>query len=151
LIDISRTRGCPISFAMAINLFAMPSSSIILLLSAAFSISNALPWDGARPTAVYKWDEWTPRPTQLPADPAELFKRASLPVNICGWLGGNSASPVVCQTGSSCVHDTLHGYIGCCATAGPCTAGVYSSCVDSRNTKDWAATPLWQNNGVVTW
>jgi hypothetical protein len=135
---------------MAINLFAMPSSTIVLLLSAAFGLSNALPWAGPEPTAAYKTDEWSPRPTKLPANPADLFKRASVDVAYCGWVGGISSEPAVCPSGSSCIHDTIHKYVGCCATSGPCTAGVYTSCVDYRNTA-WNSKPVWQDNGIFTW
>lgn len=135
---------------MAINIFVMPSSSIVLLLSAVFGISNALPWTGAKPTNVYKADAWSPAPTFVPVDPAELFKRASVDVNICGWIGGSSANAATCSSGSSCIRDTIHGYVGCCTTSGACTAGVYTSCVDS-NSVGWSPYSGLQNNGIYTW
>jgi hypothetical protein len=110
-----------------------------------------LPWSGPAPTGVYKEDTWSPRPTNKPADPLELFRRDDhLDVNICGWLGGISADPAVCQSGSSCIHDTSFGYVGCCTTSGPCTAGVYTSCVD-KNSPGGISGPLVENNGVFTW
>lgn len=124
----------------------MPSSSIILLLSAAFGVSEALPWAGPEPTTVYKRDEWSPRPTDA-VNARYLFKRKSFDVSYCGWIGGNSADPAVCPTGSSCIHDTAHGYVGCCTTSGSCTAGVYTSCVDGNN----ASGPQVDNNGIFTW
>lgn len=135
---------------MAFNIFSMPSSSIVLLLSAAFGISSARPWDGPQPTTIYQADEWSPRPTNSPVNPRDIFRRSSVDVRVCGWLGGNSADPAICPVGSSCIHDTAHGAIGCCATSGACTAGVYTSCVD-RNSKTSSGSVLVENNGVYTW
>ena len=139
-----------IFFAMAVNIFSMPSSSALLLFSLAFGLTNARPWQGATKTAVYQADEWSPRPTNVPVNPRELFKRKHLGVEVCGWLGGNSASPVACGSGSSCVHDTVHGYIGCCATSGPCSAGVYTSCVD-ESSSNWGEDSGLVNDGIFTW
>jgi hypothetical protein len=109
-----------------------------------------LPWSGPAPTGVYKEDAWSPRPTSNPADPLELFKRNSVGINYCGWIGGASDNPAICQTGSSCIHDTAHGYVGCCTTEGPCTAGVYTSCVD-KNSPGGNSGLQVINNGVFTW
>jgi hypothetical protein len=136
--------------AMAFNIFAMPASSIILLFSVAFGTSNALPWTEPQKTNAYQADQWTPKPTGIPADPARLFKRSSVDVNVCGWIGGNSAQPAQCRSGSSCVHDTIHGYVGCCTTSGACTAGVYTSCVDG-NSGGWQWNSGLADNGVLTW
>jgi hypothetical protein len=125
----------------------MPSS-LIFLFSAALGLANALPWNGAQKTAVYKADAWSPVPTAVPA--AELFKRTSVDVNVCGWIGGNLAEPAACSSGSSCVHDTIHGYVGCCTTSGACTAGVYTSCVD-QNSAGWSPKSGVQENGIYTW
>jgi hypothetical protein len=135
---------------MALNIFSMPSSSVLFLLSAAFGLSNALPWAGPKPTNVYRADAWSPAPTEVPVNPADLFKRTSVDVNICGWIGANSANAATCSTGSSCIRDTIHGYVGCCATSGPCTQGVYTSCVDS-NSVGWVPNSGLQNNGIYTW
>lgn len=138
---------------MPFNIFAMPPSSIFLLFSIVFSGSNALPWTEAQQTHVYKADAWSPRPTFIPepADPARLFRRDALDVAICGWLGGNSASAATCSPGSSCIRDTIHGVVGCCGTSGPCTAGVYTSCID-MNSNGWTPNAgLDQANGVFTW
>jgi hypothetical protein len=138
---------------MAFSIFAMPASSLILLLSAAFRASNALPWAGPAPTQVYKADEWSPRPTNIPANPLELFRRDWVDVAVCGWIGAQSDNPAVCPSGSSCIHDTAHGspgYIGCCTTSGSCTAGLYTSCVD-KNSPGGQSGPLVENNGIFTW
>ena len=142
--------GVLIFFAMAVNIFSMPSSSALLLFSLAFGLTNARPWQGATKTSVYQADEWSPRPTNVPVNPRELFKRKHLGVEVCGWLGGNSASPVACGSGSSCVHDTVHGYVGCCATSGPCTAGVYTSCVDESGS-NWGKDSGLVDDGIFTW
>lgn len=136
---------------MTLNIFAMPSSSIVLLLSAAFGISNALPWSGPEPTLVYRADEWSPRPTNAAIGPGELFGR-SVDVSVCGWLGGNSADPAVCPSGSSCIHDQAHTAIGCCRIgADSCTEGVYTSCVDKKSKISTTSGVFVQNNGVYTW
>jgi len=135
---------------MAFNIFAMPPSSIVLLLSAAFGVANALPWTGPAPTGVYDPDQWSPRPTNVPVQPRDLFKRDYLPVSFCGWIGGVSSNPAVCPTGSSCIHDIAHAVIGCCTTTGPCTAGVYTSCID-KNSPGGNSGPVVENNGVFTW
>jgi hypothetical protein len=135
---------------MAVNIFSMPSSSALLLFSLAFGLTNARPWQGATKTAVYQGDEWSPRPTNMAVNPRELFKRTHVDVAVCGWIGGNLASPVACGTGSSCVHDTAHGYVGCCATSGPCTAGVYTSCVD-ENSASWGENSGLDDTGIYTW
>jgi len=135
---------------MELNIFAMPPSTILLLLSAVFGMSNALPWSGPIPTSVYKADEWSPRPTNIPENPRDLFKRAQVDVAVCGWVGGNEKNPAVCPTGSSCIHDMAHGYVGCCTTAGKCTAGVYTGCVD-KNSPGGNTGPAVENNGIYTW
>jgi hypothetical protein len=135
---------------MGANIFAMPSSSIVLLFSVAFGLSNALPWAGAQETDVYRAHEFSPKPTGVPVDPARLFKRASVDVNVCGWVGGEQSNVARCGAGSSCIHDTIHRYIGCCATSGPCTDGVYTSCVD-KNSDGWSSVQGMVNNGVLTW
>ncbi|CAG8961462.1 hypothetical protein HYFRA_00013914 [Hymenoscyphus fraxineus] len=135
--------------AIAFNPFAMPPSSVALLFSLVLGLTNAMPWPQppAR-TASYAPDEWTPRPTPMPKDPAKLFKRSSVAVAVCGWAGGNLAYPAQCGSGSSCVHDTMHGFVGCCTTEGPCTQGVYTTCIDNTS-PGWeiAAAPV--NDGVM--
>jgi hypothetical protein len=135
---------------MAINVFAIPSSSAVLLFSLVFGSVNARSFNVPTKTGVYKADEWSPRPTGVQVNPRELFRRSHLDVETCGWLGGDSAFPVACGSGSSCVHDTVHGFVGCCATSGPCTAGVYTSCVD-ESSWDWGKGSGLVNDGVSTW
>ncbi|KAH8795563.1 hypothetical protein BGZ57DRAFT_201927 [Hyaloscypha finlandica] len=134
---------------MGFNIFAMPASSIVLLFSVALGVSNALPWEGPQPTNAYQPDAWSPVPTRIPADPANLFKRSSVGVNVCGWIGGNVGEPVQCASGSSCVHDTIHGYVGCCTTSGACTSGVYTSCVDSQSSA-WNQNSGLADSGIYT-
>lgn len=135
---------------MTANIFAMPLPSLLLILSTIFSRSEAFPWAGPQPTLVNRGDQWSPRPTPVPVNPAVLFKRDSVDVAVCGWVGGKSSEVAICPPRSSCIHDTAHGYVGCCATSGPCTRGVYTSCVDYHD-PDWNSKPAWQNNGVYTW
>jgi hypothetical protein len=132
------------------TLFAMPSSSILLVFSVALGFANALPWAEAEQTATYTPHEWSPRPTGAPHAPAKLFKRDSVGVDVCGWIGGDKGKAVTCDAGSSCVHDTLHVLVGCCTTDGPCTNGVYTTCQD-KNSPGWAPSASIANNGVLTW
>lgn len=136
---------------MAFSIFSLPASSIVLILSAAFGVSNALPWAGPTPTLGYTGEEWSPRPTNSPLGLQELFKRDTPDIAVCGWLGGKSDNPAVCPTGSSCIHDMSHGYVGCCTTSGACTAGVYTSCVDKNSKGGISSGPLVVNNGIFTW
>jgi hypothetical protein len=71
-------------------------------------------------------------------------------VAVCGWIGGNSAQVAGCSSGSSCIHDTIHGYVGCCPTSGVCTQGVYTSCVDMNNL-GWSPNSGMVDNGIFTW
>lgn len=138
---------------MSFAIFAMPSSSILLILSIILGGSEARPWTEAQQTHVYEADAWSPRPTPVPRGAenlSRLFGRDSVDVAICGWIGGNSVSSATCSAGSSCVHDTVHGVVGCCPDTGPCTAGVYTGCVD-MNSNGWTPNSGIQTNGVFTW
>ncbi|KAF7872708.1 uncharacterized protein EAF02_008779 [Botrytis sinoallii] len=61
----------------------------------------------------------------------------------------------VCASGSSCIHDTSYGVIGCCPTSSagsdpiPCTDGLYTSCVD-HNSAGYASNSFMVNNGILT-
>ena len=134
---------------MASNVFSMPSL-LALLLSLALGWTNARPWHGATMTTGSQGDDWSPRPTQMPVNPGELFKREQVDIAVCGWIGGQSASPAACASGSSCIHDTIHGYVGCCATSGPCAAGVYTSCIDQNSGSGGEDSGL-ADSGVYTW
>lgn len=129
---------------------------VLLLFFATFEFTNAIPWAPAEQTATYKADEWSPRPTNTIPKPRDLFKRGSLNVDICGWIGGNSAQPVGCASGSSCIHDTSLGFVGCCPTSSagadpiPCTDGLYTTCID-HNSAGYASNSFLVNNGVLSW
>ncbi|RDW80579.1 hypothetical protein BP5796_05277 [Coleophoma crateriformis] len=117
-----------------------PILRLLFLLSLAFTTATALPWPGPKPTSTYLADEWTPRPTSTSSDvAAQLLKKASVPVEVCGWIGGDFASPAVCNAGSSCIHDTAHAVVGCCTTSGPCLSGVYTTCVDYNSVSQGTA------------
>jgi hypothetical protein len=128
---------------MEINFLRIPSSSRVLLLSAIFSLINALPWSGPDPTASYRPADWNPRPTSVPQSPPELIKKSNANASICGWIGGNVYHPAACRSDQECVYDTTHGMVGCCPLSGSCTEGVYTSCVQG------AQGPL--NPSVLTW
>lgn len=132
------------------DLFALPLSSLILLFSLALGLTRALPWPGPEETGAYRVEEFSPRPTGTPEYPGQIFKRDSVAVNVCGWVGGRPESVARCGSGSSCVHDTIHGFVGCCATAGPCTDGVYTTCLHS-GMEGWSSVGGLINNGVLSW
>lgn len=128
---------------MEINLLRIPSSSRVLLLSAIFSLTNALPRPGPDPTASYTPADWNPRPTNVPHTLPELLKRDNSNASICGWVNGNLNQPAACPSDAKCVYDTTHGMVGCCPLSGSCTTGVYTTCVEGGQ----AAL----NPSVLTW
>jgi len=128
---------------MEINLFKIPSSSRVLLLSAIFSLTNALPHSVPDPTASYKPADWTPRPTSVPQSLPELLRRDNSNASICGWVGGNVNQPAACPSDAKCVYDTTHGMVGCCPLSGSCTTGVYTTCVGSAQGS--------LNPSILTW
>ncbi|ESZ97732.1 hypothetical protein SBOR_1919 [Sclerotinia borealis F-4128] len=143
------------SRGIGINYFAMPFSLMLFLSSTIFGVTNAIPWAAAEQTATYKADEWSPRPTNTITKPRDLFKRGSIDVDVCGWIGGNLAQPVGCVSGSSCIHDTSLVFVGCCPTSSagadpiPCTDGLYTTCID-HNSAGYAPNSFLINNGVLS-
>lgn len=132
---------------MSDNLFKMPSSSVLLLFSAAFSTTLAIPWTGPRPTATYAAADWTPRPTQGAFREDQLFRRDwFFSSDICGWIEGNYSKSITCATSSSCVWDTARSFVGCCMESAACSTGVYTGCVDSMNGQQTVVDPA-----VTTW
>ncbi|KAM3152658.1 hypothetical protein ABEW05_006937 [Botrytis cinerea] len=131
------------------------SPFMIILFSTLFGVTNAIPWAAAKQTATYKEDEWSPRPTNTILEPRDLFKRGSFDVDICGWIGGNKAQSVGCASGSSCIHDTSFGVIGCCPTSSagadpiPCTDGLYTTCID-HNSAGYVSNSFMVNNGILS-
>ncbi|RDA95018.1 hypothetical protein CP533_2121 [Ophiocordyceps camponoti-saundersi (nom. inval.)] len=55
------------------------------------------------------------------------------PGTVCGYIGGDAAFPATCIAGSHCALDVGHGVVGCCPDQGPCTTGVFTSCVDGNS------------------
>ncbi|KAF7947709.1 hypothetical protein EAE96_008789 [Botrytis aclada] len=131
------------------------SPLIIILFSTLFGVTNAIPWAAAKQTATYKGDEWSPRPTNTILEPRDLFRRGSFDVDVCGWIGGNKAQSVGCASGSSCIHDTSYGVIGCCPTSSagsdpiPCTDGLYTTCID-HNSAGYASNSFMVNDGILS-
>ncbi|KAF7869822.1 hypothetical protein EAF04_004606 [Stromatinia cepivora] len=131
------------------------SSLILILFFPLFLRTNAIPWAAAKQTVTYKADEWSPRPTNTISEPRGLFRRGSVDVDVCGWIGGNLAQPVGCGSGSSCIHDTSFGFVGCCPTSSagadpiPCTDGLYTTCVD-HNSAGYTSDSFLINNGVLS-
>ncbi|KAI1079117.1 hypothetical protein F5B20DRAFT_179565 [Whalleya microplaca] len=110
----------------------LPPATAVLLLSAAFGLSNgyALP----RQTSTVAFHElnvvpFPPAPTEAPISLRELLRRQS-DNTICGYIGGNSDIPATCSAGSHCVLDQDHGVVGCCPNGVTCTTGIFTGCVD---------------------
>ncbi|EPS36878.1 hypothetical protein H072_9533 [Dactylellina haptotyla CBS 200.50] len=61
-----------------------------------------------------------------------LRKRDEYPGSVCGFIGGDVASPALCSSNSICLWDTAHGAVGCSATDDGDLA-FYTTCVDSNN------------------
>ncbi|KAK6534518.1 hypothetical protein TWF281_005833 [Arthrobotrys megalospora] len=63
-----------------------------------------------------------------------LRKRDEYPDSVCGFIGGDVASPAICSTDSACLWDQSHGAVGCEATEDDDgRLAVYTTCVDSNN------------------
>ncbi|RVD88300.1 uncharacterized protein DFL_002489 [Arthrobotrys flagrans] len=62
-----------------------------------------------------------------------LKKRDEYPDSVCGFIGGDVASPAVCSSDSVCLWDQAHGAVGCSATEDGGDLAVYTTCVDSNN------------------
>ncbi|KAK6340858.1 hypothetical protein TWF696_009176 [Orbilia brochopaga] len=117
-----------------------------LLVVAALAIEgcDARPWgDGnAIPTATEKPDVSKPnsivylQPTPFNFVQAfverRLRKRVDYPGSVCGFVGGDVATPAVCSSNSICLWDTVHGAVGCSATDDGSLA-FYTTCVDKNN------------------
>ncbi|KAF4625263.1 hypothetical protein G7Y89_g12904 [Cudoniella acicularis] len=94
----------------------MPTSSIALLLSLAFGLTNAMPWAEAEKTASYQVEEWSPKPTGVVADLAKIFKRDSVDVAIyqksAGWASTSGLQDngfTTCSSNSACYQNTYPG------------------------------------------
>lgn len=126
----------------------MPSASVVLLFSAAFSTTLAVPWTGPKPTTTYDAADWTPRPTQGSIHEDQLLRRGYFfQPNVCGFANGNFSQQITCASSSSCVWDTARSFVGCCPPGNaPCTTGVYTGCVDSMSGQQTVVDPA-----VTTW
>ncbi|KAI0482227.1 hypothetical protein GGR56DRAFT_176513 [Xylariaceae sp. FL0804] len=114
------------------NIFLrLPPATAALLLSAAFGLSSghALPRQ-TKTVAYYELDvvPFPPAPTAAPFSPFELLRRQEN--TVCGYIGGNSDLPATCSAGSHCALDSSNGVVGCCPNGAPCTAGIFTGCVD---------------------
>ncbi|RCI10424.1 hypothetical protein L249_4416 [Ophiocordyceps polyrhachis-furcata BCC 54312] len=58
---------------------------------------------------------------------------AVAPGTVCGYIGGEASLPATCTAGSHCALDVAHGVVGCCPDDGPCSTGVFTSCVDANS------------------
>ncbi|RDA84134.1 hypothetical protein CP532_0099 [Ophiocordyceps camponoti-leonardi (nom. inval.)] len=66
---------------------------------------------------------------------------AVAPGTVCGYIGGDSALPATCIAGSHCALDVAHGVVGCCPDDGPCSTGVFTSCVDGNSGPQTVSDP----------
>ncbi|KAK4134517.1 hypothetical protein BT67DRAFT_441692 [Trichocladium antarcticum] len=86
---------------------------------------------------------WPLRPTPPPRDHIAL-RRQDLGADntICGYIGGDSALPATCGSGSHCALDTEHNVVGCCPNGiDSCTDGVFTGCVDANSGPQTEANP----------
>ncbi|KAL7924564.1 hypothetical protein ACQKWADRAFT_286985 [Trichoderma austrokoningii] len=123
---------------------ALPRSAAALLASSTLLLqiasSHALPREtktiAMRELNVVAWPivaatTPAPKPPALASSPAEQLLLLERGLNtICGWIGGDPNLPATCLAGSHCAADTVNKAIGCCPDQGPCTAGIFTSCVD---------------------
>ncbi|KAK3389319.1 hypothetical protein B0H63DRAFT_518555 [Podospora didyma] len=120
-----------------------PSMALLLLTSlldmpVAAHVLHPVPRLTQPPTttiAHYALDvvSWPLQPTPPPLNPFDLRRRQDTNT-ICGFIGGFSALPATCSSGSHCVLDTVHGVVGCCPNGqDTCTAGVFTGCVDPNS------------------
>ncbi|KAH7035641.1 uncharacterized protein B0I36DRAFT_373025 [Microdochium trichocladiopsis] len=120
-----------------------PATTTAIFISAILGLTRA----GALPRQTSTVDHpeldlvsWPLAPTAAPNLPYELLQRQDFNT-ICGYIGGDSALPATCSAGSHCVLDQGHGFIGCCPDNGPCTAGVYTGCVDVNSPPQTVVNP----------
>ncbi|KAL2759892.1 hypothetical protein ACRALDRAFT_1079164 [Sodiomyces alcalophilus JCM 7366] len=120
-----------------LRLLALPPATTLLVLSNLLAHTNAyaLP----RQTATIPHREldallyYPPLPTTAPLSPFELQRRQQ-ENTICGYVGGDPNFPATCSAGSHCVVAQGLGVIGCCPNGnGPCTAGIFTGCVDANS------------------
>ncbi|KAI1143094.1 hypothetical protein F5Y05DRAFT_142458 [Hypoxylon sp. FL0543] len=123
--------ACSLSSA---GFLRLPPATAVLLLSAAFGLTNghALP----RQTKTVQLHELNvvpfPRPTEAPILLSDLLRREA-PNTICGYIGGDPNLPATCLAGSHCVLEQDHGIVGCCPDGGTCSTGIFTGCVDRNS------------------
>ncbi|KAL2261531.1 hypothetical protein VTK26DRAFT_3971 [Humicola hyalothermophila] len=120
----------------------LPRPTALLLLSSILELTHAHVLRPAPrqpqlatttvPYHVLNVVSWPLQPTPQPRDPFALGRRQEN--TVCGYIGGDSALPATCRSGSHCVLDTEHNVVGCCPNGDDsCTAGVYTGCVDANS------------------
>ena len=124
-----------------INFFTrIPPASALLILATLFTspttTAHALPQQTKtvpyHELNVRSWPIDAPEPTAASALD-DIFLRPRQLNTVCGYIGGDPDLPATCSAGSHCVVDTDHSAIGCCPDGGPCTAGVFTDCVDANS------------------
>ncbi|KAI1114457.1 hypothetical protein F5Y14DRAFT_450999 [Nemania sp. NC0429] len=116
--------------------FRLPPATAVLLLCAVLDKTrgHALP----RQTNVIESRGWDvialpPEPTGKPLSPFDVQRRQEEENTVCGYLGGSLKLPATCSLGSHCVLDSANSVVGCCPNGGPCTTGVFTTCVDRNS------------------
>ncbi|KAK6361853.1 hypothetical protein TWF730_005565 [Orbilia blumenaviensis] len=121
-----------------------------ILAAAALTVCEARPrpWVNEIPTATADIAASTAGATILKPTPfnfvqefverrLRLRKRDEYPDSVCGFIGGDVASPAVCSSDSACLWDQSHGAVGCSATDDDdnlsSSLAVYTTCVDNNN------------------
>lgn len=130
------------------NRYAKSCAVPALLAAILIGRSEARPWayDNQIPTATAPAPDSTHtkelKPTPFNFLQAyvdrRLRKRATYPGSVCGFIGGDVASPAVCSSNSVCLWDTGHGIVGCSATdtSGQAALAVYTTCVQYNDDDD---------------
>ncbi|KAK6350907.1 hypothetical protein TWF718_004089 [Orbilia javanica] len=123
-----------------------PRTWVFLVVLAAFALTceaRPRPWLDEIPIATFALPSITatralkvrPTPFNFVQEFVEkrLKKREEYPDSVCGFIGGDVASPAICSSDSACLWDQAHGAVGCSATESNGGLAVYTTCVDSNN------------------
>ncbi|ROT42889.1 hypothetical protein SODALDRAFT_342136 [Sodiomyces alkalinus F11] len=117
-------------------LLALPPATALLVLSNLLAHANAHALPRQTTTVPYRELDvlpYPPLPTAAPLSPFERLKRQE-ENTICGYISGDPDLPATCSAGSHCVVAQGLGVIGCCPNGdGPCTAGIFTGCVDANS------------------
>ncbi|EWC46216.1 hypothetical protein DRE_04594 [Drechslerella stenobrocha 248] len=129
---------CPASLALLPALLAVAALVVDRCEARPWGDNQAIP-TLTRALEASKPTQREPKPTSFDVLQTvverRLRKRVDYPGNVCGFVGGDVATPAICSANSVCLWDTGHGAVGCSATSGGSLA-FYTTCVDHNNNDD---------------